>query len=259
MRPPITYWALGIGMAFFLIILAALEYELEATLLSFLYFSILFILAVRWSIRQIKAVIQLKSEKKKTELMHLKSQVSPHFFFNMLNNLYGLVEKDAQKARILILKLSDMMRYSIYEGERDLVNLAEEVDYLQNYIELHQMRYHKKINVRFHIQLQEKEYLVMPLLFIILLENAFKHGVENLRKNAYVDINLIGDENQIHFSITNNFDASETDHPPGIGLKNLSRRLELAYPNQHELSFSITENEYQANLTLYNYDSVPNH
>ncbi|WP_246457646.1 sensor histidine kinase [Winogradskyella echinorum] len=192
----------------------------------------------------------MKNEKSKVELMLLKSQVSPHFFFNMLNNLYGLVNKDAGKAQELILKLSDLMRYSIYESENETVTLKEEVDYLKNYIELHKMRYHKNIVVNFNCDIDENKR-VAPLLFIILLENAFKHGVENLRENANVTINFTSSETNITFMIENNFDSSENlNNKPGIGLKNLKRRLELTYPNKHNLLFSSTENAYSVKLIL---------
>lgn len=221
---------------------------------SFCYFLLLLFLFFHWTFKQIKLIINLKNEKAKTELLHLKSQVNPHFFFNTLNNLYGLVGKDAKKAQELILKLSDMMRYSIYEGEKELVALKEEVDYLKNYIELHKMRYQKKIHIHFNCQIEEN-YKVMPLLFIILLENAFKHGVENLRENASVNINMITFKNEIQFTVENNFDSSENvEDKSGIGLKNLKRRLELVYPNKYKLSFSITKNVYKAQLTLNNYD-----
>lgn len=202
---------------------------------------------IYWLITQILAIIKLKNEKTKAELIFLKSQVSPHFFFNTLNNLYGLVAKDPQKAQGLILKLSEMMRYSIYEGEKETVKIREEIDFLKNYIELHKMRYHKEISVDFDCDIDENKKVV-PLLFIILLENAFKHGVENLRENAYIKISLITSQNEICFAIENNFEKG--DNQFGIGLKNLKRRLELIYPNQHELTFSINENIYKAGLTL---------
>jgi two-component system sensor histidine kinase AlgZ len=213
------------------------------------YYIMLVAFGVFWMLKQIKNVITLKKEKSRAELMLLKSQVSPHFFFNMLNNLYGLVGKDAKKGQELILKLSDMMRYSIYEGEKDLVSLKEEVDYLKNYIELHKMRYHKKIDVNFNCQIEE-DYKVMPLLFIILLENAFKHGVERLIDSAYVNINMIIFNNEIQFTVENNFDSSENIKGSGIGLKNLKRRLELVYPNKHKLSFLTVKNVYKVQLTL---------
>jgi LytS/YehU family sensor histidine kinase len=224
-------------------------YPTSITVLVLLYYLLLFILGVAWFIKQITSLIKVKNEKAKTELQHLKSQVNPHFFFNTLNNLYGLVGTDAKKAQKLILKLSDMMRYSIYEGERDFVALKEEVDYLKNYIELHRMRYHKEINVQFKIQIED-DCSLMPLLFIILLENAFKHGIENLTENAYVHLNIQANSKRIFFEIENNFDTLEPKLDNGIGLKNLKRRLELVYPQKHPFSFSTIENVYKAKLTL---------
>ena len=160
-----------------------------------------------------------------------------------------MVGTDSKRAQKLILKLSDLMRYGIYEGERELVNLNEEVDYIKNYIELHKMRYHKEIDVQFEIQM-EGEYKVMPLLFIILLENAFKHGIENLHKDAYVHLSIKTQNNEVFFEIENNFDILQPKGDHGIGLKNLKRRLELVYPQKHTLTFSTRENVYKAQLTL---------
>ncbi len=249
--PKWLFWSFLIVIAFIIIIFNdAFEDNEVFAILSFLYFFLLFFLLSRWIFIQIKSVIRLKNEKAKTELLHLKSQVNPHFFFNMLNNLYGLVDKDSKKAQELILKLSDMMRYSIYEGQKDKVPLSEEIDYLQNYIALHKMRYHKTIDVVFNHQLGENEYQIMPLLFIILLENAFKHGVENLRENAYVHINMSAENNEVCFDIENNFDATQDNEQEGIGLKNLKRRLELVYPDSHTLSFSKTGDIYKAQLNI---------
>lgn len=216
------------------------------------YFILVFITIAHWLFKQIKSIIKLKNEKAKTELLHLKSQVNPHFFFNMLNNLYGLVDKDSKKAQELILKLSDMMRYSIYEGDKETVLLSEEITYLQNYIELHKMRYHKTIDVQFNIETEDRDYEIMPLLFIILLENAFKHGVENLRENAYVHIQLKAQKNDVYFEIENNFENPDGTERTGIGLKNLKRRLELVYPKNHTLMISKKESIYKAELTIKN-------
>jgi len=205
---------------------------------------------IHWILRNIKSIIRLKNEKAKTELMHLKSQVNPHFFFNMLNNLYGLVGKDAKKAQELILKLSDMMRYSIYDGEKDTVLLSEELTYLKNYIALHKMRYHKAIDVQFNMDIKDNDYEISPLLFIILLENAFKHGVENLREHAFIRIHLEAHNNIVNFEIENNFEVNEENQEAGIGLKNLKRRLELVYPKNHNLTISKTNNIYNAKLNI---------
>lgn len=215
-----------------------------------LYYIVLLILGLYWFINQMITFFRLKNERVKGELLHLKSQVNPHFFFNTLNNLYGLIGTDTEKAQALILKLSDIMRYSIYEGEKEVVSLKAEVDYLKNYIELHKMRYHKPIDIKFEANIDD-DYKVMPLLFIILLENAFKHGVENLRKNAYVHIGINTKNNQVIFEIENNFDTSFSKGSQGIGLNNLKRRLELVYPKKYVLSFSTIEDVYKAKLTLH--------
>ncbi|WP_179019607.1 sensor histidine kinase [Winogradskyella forsetii] len=214
-----------------------------------LYFILVFITIAYWIFKQIKSIIQLKNEKEKTELLHLKSQVNPHFFFNTLNNLYGLMEKDS-KERKMVLKLSDMMRYSIYEGEKDWVTLQQEHDYLQNYIQLQEIRYHKKSDIQFHTEIDNPQARIMPLLFIILVENAFKHGLENLEKDAYIHINLTEKDNNVYFTIENNFEVQQAPNTEGIGLKNLKRRLELVYPNKHALSFNVDDKTYKVTLAL---------
>lgn len=214
------------------------------------YYLILLALGVLWIMVQLKAVLKLRNENSKNELLHLQSQVNPHFFFNMLNNLYGLVDKDTAQAKALILKLSELMRYSIYEGEKPLVSLEEEADYLNNYMALHRMRYHKTIDIQCNITIEDNATMVMPLLFIILLENAFKHGVENLRNNAYVHINLTARDGVVDFDIENNFDASELSKTQGIGIKNLKRRLELAYPKKHRLIITSQNAVYKVQLQL---------
>ena len=217
---------------------------------AFFYFILLLFLFIRWTFKQVRTVIKLKNEKAKTELQHLKSQVNPHFFFNTLNNLYGLVGKDQKKAQELILKLSDMMRYSIYEGEREYVTLEEEIAYLKNYMELHKMRYHKAIDLQFQEDIEKDGLRVMPLIFILLLENAFKHGVENLSDNAFVYVKIAANANDITFTVTNNFDKSNISEETGIGLKNLKRRLELAYSDKHSLILTQEGGIYKAHLSL---------
>lgn len=223
---------------------------------GFILFILLFFIAMaiwmtRWIIIQIKFILRLKKEKKQAELMHLKSQVNPHFFFNMLNNLYGLVAQDADKAQQLILKLSDMMRYGIYEGQKDWVTLDDEIAYLENYMDLHRMRYHKAIDIRFDVTAEDRSIKIMPLLFIIMVENAFKHGVEKLRKGAFVHIRLTATTQMVDFEIENNFDIEETGGNDGIGLANLKQRLELVYLNRHELEISpIHADIYRIRLKL---------
>lgn len=230
------------------------DYHPNISIGIFTVYIILFVsivgLGLYWFFKQLRETLLLKNERQRMEVSHLQSQVNPHFFFNMLNNLYGLVDRDSKRAQALILKLSDMMRYSIYDGQKSSVTIAEEVGYLKNYIELHKMRYHKEINVQFNTHIQNEDSKVTPLLFIILLENAFKHGVENLHEGAFVNVNLIANAAEIHFVVENNFDVESVATEKGIGLKNLKRRLELVYPKKHSLSFTSEDDIYKSQLTI---------
>lgn len=250
--PKWIYWLLLILTGLVLVVTEDYFVETDMYAVTILSYTLLVMFLISyWFFKQVRLVLSLRNERTKTELMHLQSQVNPHFFFNTLNNLYGWVERDPKKAQELILHLSDMMRYSIYDGQKKLVTLEEEVDYLKNYIELHRMRYLKEIAISFNIDLEEENTKVTPLLFIILLENAFKHGVENLREGAYVTIDISSKAGAIYFSIENNFDPTENKGPTGIGLKNLRRRLELIYPKKHELSLTTQDSVYQAQLTIH--------
>lgn len=206
---------------------------------------------ITWLFEQWKKVKQLRNAKTHAELMLLKSQVNPHFFFNTLNNLYGLTVEKSDKAPEVVLKISDMMRYTIYEGQKDWVPVEEELEYLQGYIELHKMRYHKNVSIDFNHHIHEQGYHITPLLFIILLENAFKHGVESLTDNAYVNIQLVVGSNKVLFTIENNYDPAELTDEEGIGLKNLKRRLELIYPGKHKLSITDEANVFKVFLNIY--------
>ncbi len=219
------------------------------------FFGVLFALLIAyvvlsWVIGQWRNIRMLKSEKSKAELMLLKSQINPHFFFNTLNNLYGLTVEKSDQAPEVVLKISEMMRYTIYEGQKEKVPLEHELEYLQNFIELHKMRYHKKVDIQFYHQIIGDQFMITPLLFIILLENAFKHGVENLTTDAYVHISLIAGNNRVTFAIENNFDEAELSESTGIGLQNLERRLELLYPGRHHLSLIKEEDVFKAQLEI---------
>ncbi len=202
-----------------------------------------------WVFEQWKWIQNLKAEKAKSELSLLRSQINPHFFFNTLNNLYALTVKNSKQAPDVILKLSDMMRYTIYEGEKETVKLADEIEYLNNYIELHKIRYKKSVEITFKYDI-DTNLQIAPLLYIILLENAFKHGIETLTENAFIHIYLHEDTNFIHFEIENNFDSNEISEPKGIGLTNLKRRLSLIYPKKHELNSFKENNIYKSTLKI---------
>jgi sensor histidine kinase YesM len=208
-----------------------------------------FVLLIGWVFQQWKWLKTLESKKSKAELALLKSQINPHFFFNTLNNLYGLTVEKSDDAPNVVLKLSDMMRYTIYMGKEDLVPLKEEVEYLHNYIELHKIRYQKSVDIQFNRD-NTSDYHIAPLLYIIALENAFKHGVERLTENAYIHINITTNDGSILFEIENNFEKLETAQDSGIGLDNLKQRLQLLYPKKHQLSIESSDSVYKLSLKL---------
>jgi hypothetical protein len=202
-----------------------------------------------WIYEQWKWFQSLKMEKAKAELEMLQAQINPHFFFNTLNNLYALTIKNSDKAPKVILKLSDMMRYTIYEGKKDLVPIKDEIEYLTNYIELHKIRYRNKVDIQFTHDI-DNSIEVTPLLFIIFLENAFKHGLEKNHENGYIHMSLEGNSEQVIFSIKNNFIQESKGDNVGIGLTNLKRRLDLTYPKNYELNITTENNIYAANLKI---------
>lgn len=201
-----------------------------------------------WAYEQWRWLQILKADKAKAELTLLKNQINPHFFFNTLNNLYGLAVEKSDQAPAMILKLSDIMRYTIYEGNADYVALKDEVAYLEDYIELHKIRYQKKVNISIRKDLQHA-HKIAPLLLVIPLENAFKHGVEKLVEDAYIDLEISTTSEGIIFRISNNYESNGAGSE-GIGLDNLKKRLALIYPNQHQLEITKTADVYTVSLQI---------
>lgn len=191
----------------------------------------------------------LKNEKAAAELAMLKSQINPHFFFNTLHNLHSLTVTQSPQAPEVILTLGKMMRYTIYEGKKEIVPVSAEIEYLLAYLELNKIRHQKSVRIDFRHDCQEG-ITVAPLLFIILLENAFKHGVEKMTEGAYVDLDLTANAKGIEFRVENNFDPTNPLVPPGIGLANLRRRLELTYPQGFTLETIVGDGVYLVKLSL---------
>lgn len=206
------------------------------------------VFASLWLYEQWRWLSMLKADKAKAELTLLKNQIDPHFFFNTLNNLYGLAVEKSDQAPAMILKLSDIMRYIIYEGKADFVSLKNEVDYLDDYIELHKIRYQRKVDISFRKNLQHP-HEIAPLLLIVPLENAFKHGVERQAEHAFINLELKTTPTTIFFSISNNYEP-ETPNRDGIGLTNLKKRLALIYPHQHQLEIIQTAAIFTLRLTI---------
>ncbi|OAN60695.1 hypothetical protein A8B79_09235 [Balneola sp. EhC07] len=193
---------------------------------------------------------QLKNEHAKAELALLKSKVDPHFFFNTLNNLYGLTVEKSDQAPDVILKLSEIMRYVIYDGSDDRVSLKKEVEYLKKYIELFKIRFHKNVDISFSKNIDNENEEVAPLILSILVENAFKHGAEKLIENAFIDIKLTVENGILHFVVKNDFKKNTESIKKGIGLTNLMKRLKLIYPEKHQLRLQKDDQLFTANLMI---------
>jgi two-component system sensor histidine kinase AlgZ len=206
--------------------------------------------------KQAQVIDHLHQETLKAELNLLKSQINPHFFFNTLNNLYGLAVAKSDLAPEVIHKLAQMMRFTIYDGRKDSVSVEEEIAYLENFIELNQIRQQHQIDIRFNKNIADPKQRIPPLLFINLLENAFKHGVETLPSEACIDFTLSTNSQSITFTIENNFDAQVLEKnkrqrgQSGLGTENVQRRLALLFPNKHHYHSHITDDRYHAQVRI---------
>ncbi|WP_129714260.1 sensor histidine kinase [Pedobacter sp. SYP-B3415] len=191
----------------------------------------------------------LETEKKEMELQFLKSQLNPHFLFNSLNNIYSLAYQKSDRTADAIMKLSEIMRYMIYESNDSSVALSKEVDYLKSYIELQKLRFKDKAFVELNLNGEIDGQKIVPLILISFVENAFKHGVANDPSDP-IRINLIANQRILHFSITNRKSAANKDRMGGVGLNNVERRLQLLYPERYKLNIVNSETHYTSELML---------
>ncbi|MCK8520204.1 histidine kinase [Aquimarina sp. D1M17] len=206
-------------------------------------------LSYRWFIQQTK-IKEIENERLTYELSLLKNQIKPHFFFNTLNNLYALALENSEKTPEVILKLSEMMRYTIYECKEPKVSISKEITYIENYIALQKIRYLEQGNITFTKEIQNSSVQISPMILIVFIENAFKHGFEHMEHNGFITIDLISSEDQLSFKVTNNYDPYERKKGNGLGLENVKRRLTLLYPNQHTLDIHDYDAVYTADLKL---------
>ncbi len=196
---------------------------------------------------------QLKQAKLDTEIKLLKSQIRPHFFFNILNNLYALTLEKSDLAPGLVLKLSEIMEFVIYDSQKNYVYLSDEIRYIKNYIGLEKIRFGNRIRSKIDIQESLLNVKLPPLLFLPFVENSFKHGLKN-NPDFFIEIIFKHkDQNKLYFSITNNhkknFQNKDTK-PHGLGLKNVKKRLNILYPDNHELIIFSSDQIYKVELTI---------
>lgn len=241
------------------IFVSSRKYELKPTIM-FSFFLLLFMLACSTAWRMIrdkmnsdKLASERENENLKTELSLLRSQVSPHFMFNVLNNMVALARKQSDQLEPSLINLSSLMRYMLYEADEDTVPLDKEIDYLQSYIDLQQQRFGAKVQVNVTMQLPENNYEIEPMLLIPFVENAFKHGT-GLIQDARIDIELRAKQGLLQFSVMNRYNTEYEevkDKTSGIGLTNVKRRLNLLYKDKYQLLINKKEGWFVVSLQLH--------
>lgn len=200
--------------------------------------------------------VLLTTENVHLELDFLRSQIQPHFLFNTLNNIYGLVLNNS-RASDSILKLSDLLRFSLYESKSPKITLKRESEFLADYINLEQMRHHKRVTITYDCkEIEDDQQLIAPLLLVNFIENAFKHGINASIGEAWVRIFIKTKDGLITFTVENSKPADEISYDDqmvkeGLGLANTRRRLDLIYPDKHKLIIEETETRYVVQLFIY--------
>lgn len=206
-------------------------------------------LAYDWIIEKRKND-ELQRMQLQTELDFLKTQIQPHFFFNTLNNLYALVIKQSPQAPDVVMKLSEIMQYVLYEVKEPQISLMKSINYLYSYLELEKLRYGDRVQSEIRIEGDIDDVTVPPLIFLPFIENCFKHGIKK-EGNIKVDIDFVVGDKFLYFSVENTLDDDAefiTKH--GIGIENVKRRLELLYGKKHKLKTVESEETFKVLLTL---------
>jgi two-component system, LytTR family, sensor kinase len=195
---------------------------------------------------------ELEKEKLHSELAFLKNQISPHFFFNTLNNIYSLTTIDTPAAQESILKLSKLMRYLLYESEHGETLVSHEIDFMTNYIALMKLRLSPRVDLKVSFPTEFNDFSIPPLLFIPFVENAFKHGISH-RESSFIDIRLKIEKSKIIFSSENSMgkgnQPTDKEHS-GIGLDNVKKRLALLFPDNHHLTILQTDQSFKVDVEI---------
>ena len=219
--------------------------------LPLFFFPAAVLIAVNYYQRQ-QSVLTLREQKRSAELDALKNQLNPHFIFNTLNNIYALAVKQSDQTPEAIAKLSGILDYVLYRCNSEYVSLTDEVEMIDDYIALERLRFGDRLQVSFNKNVQEP-LRIAPLLFLTLIENAFKHGSSQDLDRSTVDLFLSATETHIAFEVSNSKPAIKNtgeDHASGIGLINLRRQLDLLYPGAHQLTINESGRQFKARLVV---------
>jgi sensor histidine kinase YesM len=199
-----------------------------------------------------KKMTELAKEKAEAELNFLKSQINPHFLFNSLNSVYFLIDKNNPDARKALHKFSDMLRYQLYEANGEKIPIEKEINYLQDYVHLQQLRKDENYKVQFNCSPEVKDFSIEPLLLIPFVENAFKHISHKTDGSNFVRLDMARNNGYFEFTVENSQEKGilTTEQHGGIGMNNVKRRLELLYPDSHKLNVDDKPDTFRVNLKL---------
>ncbi|WP_282159498.1 sensor histidine kinase [Ulvibacterium marinum] len=200
-----------------------------------------------------RLIDQLEREKSESQLKFLKSQINPHILFNNLNNIYSLTIHNDHRTSSSVLKLSNLMRYVIYESSEDYVLLSKELKYLEDYLELQKIQLEGRGNVKYKVLGNPAGYTIAPLLLLPFIENSFKHSMDTQIDNISIDLKVEINENTLIFKSVNSYVSSANNasiSPNGIGLNNTKQRLSLLYPNNHVLTIRSEADLFTVQLTI---------
>ena len=196
-----------------------------------------------------KRLAELEKENLEQQLEYLRYQINPHFFMNTLNNIHALVDIDPEQAKDTILELSKMMRFVLYEGNRQSVPLSRELDFIQHYVSLMQLRYTEKVRITLTIPSQVPDRHVPPLILITFIENAFKHGI-SYQSTSFIEIVVVAKDGHLRFVCRNSKTENPNQEKGGVGLANVRKRLDLLYSHRYTLNIQDSPKEYLVELTL---------
>jgi len=210
----------------------------------------LFRIFFNW-VEQGKIKDNIEKQSLKSELALLKYQINPHFLFNSLNNIDSLIQEDSQKASLALNRLSELMRYMIYDSEHENVHLGKEIEYIKNYISLQKLRVKNVQNIDFEVKGNTENITIAPMIFIAFVENAFKHSSLKNEKNKII-IRLSIFDNLIEFTCINDLSKNqmEKDKSSGIGLNIIKKRLELIYSNNYDLNIDESDKNFSVSLKI---------
>jgi sensor histidine kinase YesM len=197
-----------------------------------------------------QAALEMEKEKVNAELQMLKAQLHPHFLFNTLNNVYSITQGVSPRAADMIMGLSQILRYILYDCNKPLVPLDKELEMISRYIELESIRYDRRLDISLQLPRTTTNLLISPLLLLPFVENAFKHGTSQMRENPWISLMIETTENQLLMKLINGKPSDSLKTTPGIGIANVRKRLDVLYKGGHELRINDEDDIYVVNLKL---------